>query len=90
MRETSGFRAVNLGNSSPCTVKSLVEKLGRALAIEPRVRHVDRPPGEMDVTFANVTKANQLGGWHPEIELDEGLMEFAGWIRTEESAGRNP
>ncbi len=90
MGETRGFRAVNLGNSSPCTVKSLVEKLGRALAIEPRVRHVDRPPGEMDVTFANVTKAHELWGWRPEIELDEGLSEFADWIRAEESAGRNP
>src|SRR5262249_59340534 len=30
MDERSGFHVVNLGNSSPCTVRALVEKLGVA------------------------------------------------------------
>ncbi len=67
MRETEGFRVLNLGNSSPCTVKALIEKLGQALAIEPRVSAVDRPPGEMDVTFADITRAGELWGWRPVI-----------------------
>src|SRR6185436_8522708 len=50
MRDTQGFRTINLGNSSPCTVKTLIEKLGQVLGTEPIVRKVDRPPGEMDVT----------------------------------------
>jgi nucleoside-diphosphate-sugar epimerase len=87
---TGGFEIVNLGNSSPCTVNDLVEKLGRALAVEPRVRFVDRPAGEMNVTFADVTKANQLWGWRPEMKFDDGLRDFARWIRAEEAAGRNP
>jgi nucleoside-diphosphate-sugar epimerase len=90
MRETSGFRTVNLGNSSPCTVNALVEKIGHALGIEPRVRLVDRPAGEMNETFADVRRAAELWGWRPEIKLEEGLAEFAGWIREEERAGRNP
>jgi UDP-glucuronate 4-epimerase len=90
IREKEGFRTVNLGNSSPCTVKTLVDKLGRALGIEPRVRHVERPPGEMDVTFADIARARDLWGWRPVIELDDGLSEFAAWIRREEASGRNP
>jgi UDP-glucuronate 4-epimerase len=90
MRETSGFRTVNLGNSSPCTVTALVGKLGHALGIAPRVRRIDRPAGEMDATFADVRRAAELWGWKPEIRLDEGLAEFAAWIKEEESAGRNP
>jgi len=90
MRETSGFRTVNLGNSSPCTVSALVDKLGQALGITPRVRRIDRPAGEMDVTFADVRRAAELWGWKPEIKLDEGLAEFAKWLKEEEAAGRNP
>jgi len=90
MRETSGFRTVNLGNSSPCTVSTLVDKLGQALGITPRVRRIDRPAGEMDVTFADVRRAAELWGWKPEIKLDEGLAEFAKWLKEEEAAGRNP
>ena len=90
MEETSGLKAVNLGNSSPCTVSTLVEKLGRALEIDPLVRRVDRPAGEMDVTFANVQKAADLWGWRPETTFDDGLRDFAAWLRAEERAGRNP
>ncbi len=90
IRDTKGFRTVNLGNSSPCTVQALVEKLGRALAVEPRVRHVERPPGEMDVTFANISRAQELWGWRPVVEIDDGLHEFADWIKREEESGRNP
>jgi nucleoside-diphosphate-sugar epimerase len=90
MTEEDGFKTVNLGNSAPCTVTDLVGKLGQALGIEPRVRTVDRPVGEMDVTCADITRAEQLWGWRPEISLDDGLRDFAVWIKAEEAAGRNP
>jgi len=89
MKESEGIKTVNLGNSSPCTVTDLVGKLGQALGLEPRVRRVDRPVGEMDVTFADVSRAHQLWGWQPQIALDDGLRDFAAWIKAEEAAGRN-
>jgi len=90
MSEHEGMKTVNLGNSSPCTVTALVEKLGHALGIAPHVRRVDRPVGEMDVTFADVSKAQKLWGWRPQIALDDGLRDFAAWIKAEEATGRNP
>jgi len=90
MGESEGLKTVNIGNSSPCTVTMLVEKLGQALGIAPHVRRVDRPVGEMDVTFANIDTAHKLWGWRPQIGLDEGLRDFAAWIKAEEAAGRNP
>jgi len=90
IRENAGFRTVNLGNSSPCTVTELVDKLGAVLGIEPHVRRVERPAGEMDITFADVTQAGKLWGWRPEVSFDDGLREFAAWIKREEEAGRNP
>ena len=90
MGESEGLKTVNLGNSSPCTVSDLVQKLGQALGVAPRVRRVDRPVGEMDVTFADVTTAHKLWGWRPQIALDDGLHDFAAWIKAEETARRNP
>jgi UDP-glucuronate 4-epimerase len=90
MRETSGARVVNLGNSAPCTVRELVAVLGRTFGVEPRVRWVERPAGEMDVTFADISRARELWSWQPEITLEEGLRDFAAWLRAEEGAGQNP
>jgi nucleoside-diphosphate-sugar epimerase len=44
----------------------------------------------MDVTVADVSLAERLWGWRPEIALDDGLRDFATWIKAEEAAGRNP
>jgi UDP-glucuronate 4-epimerase len=90
MGETSGLQVLNLGNSSPCTVRVLIEKLGAALGIEPRVRRAPRPAGEMDVTFADIRRAWERWGWRPEVTLDDGLRDFAGWIKAEEQAHQNP
>ena len=88
--QRGGLRIVNLGNSAPCTVADLVTKLAHALEVEPRVALIERPSGEMDVTFADVSRARDLWGWQPERGLDDGLREFAAWVREEEKAGKNP
>jgi UDP-glucuronate 4-epimerase len=90
MGERSGHRVVNLGNSSPVTVNELVARLERALGRAAQVDHVERPPGEVNVTCADVRRAGELWGWRPEVPLDQGLADFAAWLRVEEEAGRNP
>jgi hypothetical protein len=74
---------INRGNASPVTVLALVQKLGGALEISPRVRFVVRPPGEMNVTLANIERAGELWSWSPCVTLDDGLAEFARWLKQE-------
>jgi UDP-glucuronate 4-epimerase len=80
--ERSGWRIVNLGNAAPVTVLDLVAKLGRALRIEPRVRFVERPSGEMNVTYANIARAAERWNWRPEIALEDGLADFSRWLKS--------
>jgi nucleoside-diphosphate-sugar epimerase len=82
-RERSGFRIVNLGNAAPVTINELVDKLGHALKVKPRVRFVARPAGEMNVTYANIARAGACWSWRPIVPLDDGLAEFAGWLKQE-------
>jgi UDP-glucuronate 4-epimerase len=90
MEERGGLRTVNLGNSSPCSVLELVAKIGQHTGKRPRVRHVDRPPGEMNITYADTRRAAQCWGWEAKVELDRGLSEFTDWLTREEAEGRNP
>ena len=82
-KERAGFRIVNLGNSSPVTVLELVDKLGKALGVAPRLRFIPRPPGEMNVTFANIARASKRWSWKPSVTLDDGLADFARWLRRD-------
>ena len=74
---------INLGNASPVSVLELIEKLAGALKLVPRLRFVPRPPGEMNVTYAAIGRAADRWAWQPRVTLDEGIAEFAQWLRWE-------
>ncbi|PIR74158.1 MAG: hypothetical protein COU35_03820 [Candidatus Magasanikbacteria bacterium CG10_big_fil_rev_8_21_14_0_10_47_10] len=58
---------INIGNSRPTTVNQLVDLIGG--------EHVNVPerPGDPRFSGADITKAKQLLGWAPSIELEEGI-----------------
>lgn len=77
----AGYRIYNLGGSHPVTLRELVEALERALG-KPAV--LDRRPsqrGDVERTFADITRAREELGYEPRISLDEGLARFARWLR---------
>jgi UDP-glucuronate 4-epimerase len=90
MDEREGLRTINLGNANPCSVRDLVASLGDLLGKKPRIEHVERPPGEMDITYADVSRASTRWGWRAETQLLDGLRDFCGWLGREEAGGRNP
>lgn len=88
-RRAPGYRTINIGNSHPVSVGRLVELLEAALSVRARVRRVQRPSGEMDVTFADCRRAFDLLGWSATVPIEAGLADFAAWLSAEERAGRN-
>lgn len=77
----AGFRILNLGESEPIRLGDLIEALERATG---RTATIDRrpvPPGDVDRTFADVSRARELLGYRPRVGLDEGLRNFVAWYR---------
>jgi dTDP-D-glucose 4,6-dehydratase len=82
-RERTGFRIVNLGNAAPVSVLELIGKLGAATHITPRGRFVARPPGAMDLTYADIEYAGTRWSWRPCVAFDDGLADFVRWLERE-------
>jgi UDP-glucuronate 4-epimerase len=78
-----GFRVYNLGSGAPVDLRGLVAALGRAAAATPRVEHAPVPLGDVDATFADVSRAREEFGWEPRVGLDEGLQSVIAWLREE-------
>lgn len=57
----------NIGNSNPRSINELVSLLGGEIV------YIPKRPGEPDVTHADISKANDLLGWSPEISLEDGI-----------------
>ena len=78
--DKTSFEVINLGESQTteliCLISLLEENLGKKALIE---RHPIQP-GDVPITFADVTKARKLLGYKPTTPIDKGLHHFANWF----------
>lgn len=75
------YEIINLGNSNPISVSGLVQKIEEALGKKAHIRHEPQPPGDVDRTYADTSKAEQLLGFRPDTPIEEGLREMVAWMR---------
>jgi UDP-glucuronate 4-epimerase len=82
------FEVFNLGNSHPVRLAELVEALERATGR--KARRVAKPaqPGDVPLTWADLSKSKRLLGYEPQTSLDEGLRRFVAWYRATDPARR--
>jgi UDP-glucuronate 4-epimerase len=78
-----GFRVYNLGGSRTVTLAELLRKIAERLAVPPRVRILPAQPGDVERTWADVSRARDELGWEPGVDLDSGLDLFVDWFRKE-------
>ncbi|KAA9339859.1 NAD-dependent epimerase/dehydratase family protein [Hymenobacter busanensis] len=76
------YETVNLGNNRPVALLELIEAIGQALQIQPQLEYQPMQAGDVDVTFADLTKAQTLLGYAPHTPLAEGLAQFVAWLRA--------
>jgi len=75
---------VNLGNPREFTLSELAETVLRITGSKSEVVHEALPIDDPQVRQPDITRAKQLLGWEPEIQLEEGLR------RMLPSFGREP
>jgi CDP-glucose 4,6-dehydratase len=81
-------QAFNAGGDRPHSVREVVELIAVAAggAVEPEFHGEGNPDGEIDRQFVDSTKLRELTGWHPEVELSEGLARTLDWYRDNPAA----
>lgn len=75
-----GFEIINLGNCSPIRLDKLIEKIATAVGQEAIIERLPNQPGDVPMTFAEVSKAKSLLGYAPDTPLDIGLKAFVDWL----------
>ncbi len=84
LERCEAFHIWNLGGSRTTTLAELVAKLARLLGVEPRVRRLPPQPGDVERTWADISRARDELGWEPRVGLEEGLARFVEWFHAQE------
>lgn len=77
-----GFEVYNLGESRTISLSELIAAVGRACGVEPILDRKPMQPGDVLVTYADVSKARARLGYDPHTTLEEGLERFLEWYRA--------
>ena len=67
---------VNLGNPGEFTVKELADTVIRVTGSSSEIVHEALPIDDPQVRRPDITRAKQLLGWEPKIELEDGLRRM--------------
>lgn len=76
------YEILNLGGSETTELLDLIQAIGDALGIEPTIEQQPMPPGDVERTYADITKANEVLGYDPKTSIEQGLKKFADWIEA--------
>ena len=78
------YEILNIGNSSPTSLKEMINVIGETLGVEPKIKQLAMQPGDVDRTYANISKAKKLIGYSPKTSFEEGIKKFVEWYKNTE------
>jgi UDP-glucuronate 4-epimerase len=70
----------NLGESQTTTLTELIALIESAVGRKAIIERKPEQPGDVPVTFADITKARTVLGYNPRTKITEGIPKFAEWF----------
>src|SRR5262249_12127504 len=76
IRYNTNFDVLNLGNSSPVTLRTMIDTIAKVLGKTPRIEQLPEQQGDVPITFADISKAQRILGYSPKTPFEEGIRKF--------------
>ncbi len=78
--EASMHEVFNLGESETTELTRLVELIENGLGMKAVIDRQPMQPGDVPVTYADISKARRLLNYRPTTKIDEGIPKFVEWF----------
>src|SRR3990172_2389033 len=74
------YHIYNLGESKTIALKNLIELISNNLGKRPNIEVLPNQPGDVPITYADVSKAKQEIGYNPKVNIEQGIEKFVQWF----------
>jgi len=78
-----GFEVYNLGESQTTSLKELIGLIESALGKKANIEVLAPQPGDVSITYADISKAKQMLKYRPKVEMEEGIKRFVEWYKAQ-------
>lgn len=75
------YEIVNLGNSSPVSLKEMINTIAEVLNKEPKIKEMPMQQGDVDIAYADISKAKEMLNYDPKTPFKEGIEKFVKWYK---------
>ncbi|MBI3817881.1 MAG: GDP-mannose 4,6-dehydratase [Planctomycetes bacterium] len=80
-----GYELFNLGESRTIELRELIDVLAREIGKPAKLQFLPPEPGDVPVTFADITKARAVLGYDPRVAIEDGVRRYVRWRREQNS-----
>jgi UDP-glucuronate 4-epimerase len=84
-----GFEMINLGCDKPYKLLDFLGMIEKNLGKKAKITHEPTHPADMEATWADITKAEAILKWKPNIILDIGVTTAIDWYVDNEKWASN-
>ena len=77
------YEIFNLGESHVVSLKEMVETIESALGKKAILDIQPMQPGDVDKTYADISKAKAMIGYDPQTNFSEGIRKFVEWYKRQ-------
>lgn len=78
-----GYEIFNLGESQTVTLSRLIELIENAVGKKAVIQRLPMQPGDVPVTFADISKARSRLGYAPKMKVEQGIPQFVEWYKSQ-------
>lgn len=75
------YEILNLGESEPITLSQMISTIEEVLGKKAIIDRKPMQPGDVNRTYADITKAKKLIGYCPQTSFKEGITNFVNWYK---------
>jgi len=80
------YEIINLGSNHPISLLEMVQTIEKCLNRKAIIKHFPMQKGDVDATYADISKAAALLGYKPKTTFEEGVRNFVEWKNSQEGS----
>ena len=77
-----GYEIINLGESKTISLANLISIIEKITSKNACIEKLSVQPGDVLITYADISKAKNLLGYNPNISIEQGIRQFVDWINN--------
>ncbi len=77
----NGYHIYNLGESKTIELHYLIDLLQRKLDRKAVIDYLPDQPGDVPITFADISLAKKELNYNPQVGIEEGIDKFTDWFK---------